>query len=63
MTTAATLHPSLETTLARRPASGLTFGALLDVVIKAIVMAQSVSDRGHISARDVEKVRRMAEKL
>jgi len=66
MTTTAKLHPALDTGFARRPtakASGLTFGGLIDLLAKSIVMARAISDVGQVSARDIAKVRRLAETL
>lgn len=67
MATTATLHSSLNATAARRstssPRAGLTLGALLDVLAKAVIMVQTVSDSRRITAQEMAKVRRLAESL
>jgi hypothetical protein len=63
MAATAKLYPSFNTAVVRTATPGLTLGGFFKLVLQSIEMARVVPESGTVTAKDMEKVRRLAESL
>lgn len=67
MAATAKLHPAFNNVNVRIPGSaagaGLTMGEFFKIVAKSFEMVRAIPDSGRVTAKDMEKVRRIAETL